>query len=727
MSDLSNPYSYDDRIDRLFEGASSPSRSHSKFGESHKSFHESHEKVSYHKNTDGSPKNRRRYYDLPDSRGEAKVSDLKNRLAAKDVFLQEMKEELESYKERSARQASHIQSLKDRIKEFEYVTTEKSEINAEKYSLKRENKELNDRIKELENRVRIHLIEREKAEQKCSNMGKRLQESVERLSFCLNTNVEDKEDSLNVLVTKVEKLIKEYSLQKSRITSLEDALASHQVEFKASRDTIVKLVSEAEKHKKAITDFPVELISLKRERDEAFQAKKSVEREKEILQEKLKDNHIEWGNLRQELMEKDRKINEMDRTLRTSDYEAKASHSLHHSFISQLATMLSNGFTAVPGKEEAVKQKIQELTSSEHTWKTTCEELQQKVLKLSKQLEQQRELYHEAMSKSYTAEELLQEHEGSLKHLKGKLASEEMIKDSFNIERKKFKKFLLQLAEKLKINQDMSSESLVSQYDMLLNRAEDICKRDKEFLSDNKPLIYNLQKKVNSLKEKLELKSSQMEQLQKKIKQLERENEHQAFLSAENAETMTAQKLQKKVERLQGQLSDMKIANQNLTAQLVDLNALKEKINQQKKTIELLSKSLENLEKIKEKAAKKVVSLKTELDYTEHETVGEKLRSQQMVEAVTNELRTTKRALEEVARREKQLVDFRETITRMMGYNLNTLAVPDHEIFDQLKRVLRTQGSIDVSRTDRTKLPYGFRTGDGEMEYTVQHMNPRFQ
>lgn len=73
-----------------------------------------------------------------------------------------------------------------------------------------------------------------------------------------------------------------------------------------------------------------------------------------------------------------------------------------------------------------------------------------------------------------------------------------------------------------------------------------------------------------------------------------------------------------------------------------------------------------------------------------------------------------------------QLIDFRETITRMMGFKINTMAVPDHEIFDQLKRVLRTHGPVDVSRTDRSKLPYGFRTGDGIPEYTVQHMNPKY-
>ncbi|XP_056401263.1 coiled-coil domain-containing protein 170-like isoform X2 [Hyla sarda] len=676
---------------------------------------------SFTKTKDGPQKTKRHYYDLIDSPGEDKVSDLKKRLTAKDVYLQEVKEELEKYKERCARQLSQMQTLKEHIKELDHTSSEKAEISAEIHSVRRDKKELNDRIKELENRLRIHLMEREKAEQKSSGLGKRLHENIERLSSCLNINVEEHEDPLNALVSKAEKLMKEYKLLKSRITSLEDALASQQVESKASRDTIVKLVAEAEKLKKNTADFPAELKSLKRERDETLLAKRNIEREKEILQEKLKDNHKEWGSFHQELMEKEKKINDLERTVRTLDYEAKASQSLHQSFVSQLATILSNGFTTVPRTEEAVKERIQEFCSCEQTWKSTCEDLQQKIVKLNHQIEKQQDLYHNAVTKSYKAEELLQEQQDSMKHLKGKLASEEMIKDGFNMERKRLKKFLLQLAEKMKISQDISSESLVSQYDMLLNRADEICKMDKEFLSENKTLIYNLQKKVNSQREKLELKNSQIEQLEKKIKQHEKDKEHQTFLS-ENSAAMTAQKLQKKVERLQGQLSDIKIANQNLMAQLVDMNDLKEKLDHQKKTIELLSKSLEKLEKIKDKAAKKVVSLKTELDY---ESVGEKVRCQQMVEAVTNELHTARRALEEVARREKQLVDFRETITRMMGFNINTLAVPDYEILDQLKRVLRTHGPNDNTKTDRSKLPYGFRTGIGEPEYTVQHMNPR--
>ncbi|XP_053331519.1 coiled-coil domain-containing protein 170-like [Spea bombifrons] len=663
----------------------------------------------------------------------AQVSELKSSLAIKDASLQEVKEELADYKEGNARQAAQVQYLKSRVQEYERMSSsvngEKTKTKAEIYSLGTENKELNERIRELESRLKIHLIEREKTEQKSSSLEKKLQESVEKLASYLNTNIENQADPLNVLLPKVEKLVNGYFLLKTKVSSLEDALAGREAESKAGRDAIVQLVSESDKNKKTAAGMAAEMKSLKRERDEAVLAKKNTEREKEVLLEKLKDSHKEWGSVHKELLEKDKKIKELDLTIRTSGYEAKASHSLHHNFISQLATILSNGFITVPETEEAIKERILEIYGREQKWKSTSDELQEKVNKLTKQLDQQRDLYHEAATKSYKTEEMLQKEQDTLKHLKGKLASEEMIKDGFNMERKKLKKFLTQLAETLQISEDVASESLGSQYERLLNRAEELFKRNKDFGSENKTAVYSLQKKVNSLMEKAELKSSQVAQLEKKIKELEKEKERQLFASVENPANLTAQKLQRKVERLQGQLGDMKIANQNLTAQLVDRNELKETSIQQRKTIEELSRSLEKLEKIKEKAAKKVVSLKTELDYSEHEHAGDKRRSQHLVDSVANELHTTKRALEEVARREKQLVDFRETVTRMMGFSINTLAVPDHEVFEQLKRVLRTSGAAPEGRMDRTKLPYGFRTGDGEPEYTVQHLtsykNPR--
>ncbi|XP_029453979.1 coiled-coil domain-containing protein 170-like isoform X2 [Rhinatrema bivittatum] len=660
---------------------------------------------------------------------QTEIRDLQNALAKNDASLLTMKTELETYKENNARQATHVLSLKERIKELEEimvsVTSDESQKNTGIYTLKRGNQELNERVLELENRVRIHLTERENAEQRASALEKKMSDAIVKLSSCLNMDVKGHEDPLMALVTKISELQKEHYLQKSRIASLEDSLADQQSEFKASRETIVKLVSEIGKEQKTAAGYSTEVKALKKERDEALLARKNLEWENSTLLEKLKGGHAAWDKSHLELLHKGKQMSELDQSLRASMYEARAAQSLHQTFLTQLAALLSNAFITVPRTEEAIKERVQEVCSNEHTWKSTTEDLQKKVTVLMKQLEQQQELYQEALSKSYKTEETLQEHRDSLRHLKGKLASDDLLKDGYNIERKQLMRFLQQLAEKLKIHQNISTGSLQSQYELLLDTAEELSTLDKECLSESKALIYNLQKKVNSLKEKLELKNSQLEQLEKKIKQLEREKEHQALLSADDAQSLTVRKLEKKVEQLQGKLGDIKIAKQNMTAKLADITDLRTKTSAQSKTIEELNASLEKLEKIKEKAAKKVVSLKTELDYTVHETREEKARGQQMLEAVTNELHTAKRALEEVARREKQLLDFREIITRMMGFNINTLAVPDHEIISLLQRVIKAHELPKVTSHDKSKLPYNLRTGYENRPYsTVSYVPP---
>lgn len=69
-----------------------------------------------------------------------------------------------------------------------------------------------------------------------------------------------------------------------------------------------------------------------------------------------------------------------------------------------------------------------------------------------------------------------------------------------------------------------------------------------------------------------------------------------------------------------------------------------------------MEKELElSVEEMKEKAEKKLTSVKSELDTTEREAQEEKERAKNMIEVVTSEMKTLKKSLEEVERREKQV------------------------------------------------------------------------
>ncbi|KAL0623451.1 Coiled-coil domain-containing protein 170 [Plecturocebus cupreus] len=77
---------------------------------------------------------------------------------------------------------------------------------------------------------------------------------------------------------------------------------------------------------------------------------------------------------------------------------------------------------------------------------------------------------------------------------------------------------------------------------------------------------------------------------------------------------------------------------------------------EQTKAIEDLNKSREQLEKMKEKAEKKLMSVKSELDTTEHEAKENKEKARNIIEVVTSEMKTLKKSLEEAEKREKQQI-----------------------------------------------------------------------
>ncbi|CAM2116364.1 unnamed protein product [Caretta caretta] len=158
------------------------------------------------------------------------------------------------------------------------------------------------------------------------------------------------------------------------------------------------------------------------EKDEAVLTKNTFERNNTILLERLKDKQIAWDNCCQELLHKEKKFTELDRALHASMYETKTTQTLYQTFISQLATLLSNTFITVAGTEEAIKERIQEIRGSEHSWKS---------------------------------------HMG----------------------------FLQELTEKLQINQVSSPESLHCQYEMLLDKAEQLSKLDTEYQTRTASLI----------------------------------------------------------------------------------------------------------------------------------------------------------------------------------------------------------------------------------------------
>ncbi|XP_055451337.1 coiled-coil domain-containing protein 170-like isoform X2 [Psammomys obesus] len=147
----------------------------------------------------------------------------------------------------------------------------------------------------------------------------------------------------------------------------------------------------------------------------------------------------------------------------------------------------------------------------------------------------------------------------------------------------------------------------------------------------------------------------------------------------QNSKTAAAPRMEEKIQRLQKQLSDLKLSNKNMKTQLTRVNVLKDK------TIERLRQSVAKAETLKEKTAAKTNNLKTTAD-TAEEVVKSEERAQPKAARGPPELPTGRSALKGVSGREQELTDFRETIMKMLGFNLKTA---DKEVINQLKLVIQ--------------------------------------
>ncbi|XP_036073657.1 coiled-coil domain-containing protein 170 isoform X1 [Rousettus aegyptiacus] len=297
-------------------------------------------------------------------------------------------------------------------------------------------------------------------------------------------------------------------------------------------------------------------------------------------------------------------------------------------FLGQLAILLSNSVVPIPATEEAVKERIQEIGANEQSWKSRTEGLQQEIQMLTKQLDQLHHHHEEAAAQeSSQTEEKYREQRRPLKRLEGKIAINDFVQGRLDSDRNK---------------------------------------------------------------ENSKTENSQIEEHSKMFKKLEKDNKQQTLLKIkQNLQIATTQRLEEEIQKLQKQLSDLKLSNKNMKIQLTRVNVLKDK------TIQKLRQSFTKVEAMKEKAAPKTDNWKTTLNSAKQEARWDKDKAHQMLDTVTPEPCTTKSTLEEVSGRQQEHVDFRETILNMLGFNMKTA---DKEIITHLRLIIQDYEASNKSK-----------------------------
>ncbi|XP_062833402.1 coiled-coil domain-containing protein 170 isoform X4 [Anolis carolinensis] len=226
---------------------------------------------------------------------QAELLNLKSKLISKEVYIEEMKAEIGSYKENDARQSSLLISVQSRLQEIEKESGAfailKKQADQKAQTILQENLEMKGKISELEAEIRKCLNESEEIQILACKTSREHHEFSAHLCNLFDMGVRGKEEPKELLLAKVGDMCKENAVLKGQIATLKETINLHEVESKANRETITRLVSELSRaqEKSAACSQDVEKLS-----DMVFQLEtqiakltKTLETQKMLYQEAL--------------------------------------------------------------------------------------------------------------------------------------------------------------------------------------------------------------------------------------------------------------------------------------------------------------------------------------------------------------------------------------------------------------------------------------------------------
>lgn len=135
---------------------------------------------------------------------------------------------------------------------------------------------------------------------------------------------------------------------------------------------------------------------------------------------------------------------------------------------------------------------------------------------------------------------------------------------------------LQRLGQSLKMDKISSDLGFDLTIDAIISRAEQLVKMEADTIADKSTHIYNLQRKVKSLKEQLESKDLHLDLMRKKMTGMEEKLLGKHVIEKErDSESYRNRKLEKLVEKYKMQLQDASQEIINLKAQLLGSSDIK--------------------------------------------------------------------------------------------------------------------------------------------------------
>ncbi|XP_032403441.1 coiled-coil domain-containing protein 170 [Xiphophorus hellerii] len=448
-----------------------------------------------------------------------------------------------------------------------------------------------------------------------------------------------------------------------RVAVLEENVKSCELERKASRETVQRLMAELDQEKKKTASSTAALDSLKEELEGLAVGRRGVETEKRTLGESLDASRRVIEAARRESCCLEKRVEECKSKAQAAELKLQR-------LLAKVAGLLQE-----KTEQEFLPTERDVLHHLDNFCNKTVSQVEMRLRHTSEELKKLTALQLSTLQRAQLAEQQVQDLRRQLQSLATERLEAELHRDELRRSNKQYEEFVERLSETMKVDGIDPDLGFDMRLKLARSRAEQLDRQEAAALVESKTQTYGLKQKV---KDQLDRKELHVQLLRKKVLELEEERRSRSVLSAEqNDALLEARKFKKRLERIQGELRATKLFNTELKAQLTHTNELKLKVTEQSQTVQKLKMNL--LLDGKAKAEKKLSMVSSDLRDQEKKTREEQ-----------EQLDVLRVSLAQLSERQRELLDCRSKVSQTLGLNSTSLSLSNDEIIQLLEELLHS-------------------------------------
>ncbi|KAH0946608.1 hypothetical protein HN011_000080 [Eciton burchellii] len=621
----------------------------------------------------------------------SELQETKSSVRSRNQKILELQVEADQLREQAARQNAVVLSLKKRIQDLEerernfYASQGRNEITIQ--GLQHDVKYHEERVRECEKKIRQleHNMSEEVQLKERARLN--LQDFVQRLARALNVEYcETAHHSPEVVIHKADELMQEVNRLRTKSTNVETQLTGIEVDFRSCRDVLERTSTEKEQLQRQLSVQLVDMDRLRQEKECLEMQYRVAEKDMNDLRDKLVNANRSLTSATGNMANQETLICQLRDDLKIREEKTQRMQNELRHLLESLAILVSAPNRFVESHENAIKDRIREIVADNKDQSLKIQSLREKVNTAAESTNRQSELVESTMMKVRSLEEERAVLEAKTHKLDSELTSCELSRESLRRDKQSFLTFLDRLSKAMQMDEISQEIGIDLQTESLLVRAEQLARLETDKLVDKTSVVYQLQRRVRTLREQLQRRDLHLDLLRRKLSLQEDSVRMKSLLQSERDEAnIRAKKLAKQLERLQVQLTDEKSQNRELSAQLTEAADYKIAALERSRKIEELQKRLVESEMLRTRYNRKLTMAKEQMRTAVETADQERSINDHSLQLLRDELAQVKQSLSEVTRRESQLQSFRVSVVKLLS---EPICTADYEIISRLQKMV---------------------------------------